>query len=136
MTFQDVVDVLVASFQQLWFDFIGFVPVLTSALVVFIVGLIVAAALGSLIERIVTALRVDALLASAGVDAHFRKAGLKLNVGRFFGRLVYWFVLIAFFLAASDILGFFFLKLPPGGIALHPTGCSRSTYNVGNGYSC
>ena len=107
MTFQDVVDVLVLSFQQLWADFVGFVPTFTSAVVVFIVGLIVAAALGSLIERIVTALRLDSLLASAGVDAHFRKAGLKLNVGRFFGRLIYWFVLVAFFLAASDILGFF-----------------------------
>ncbi|MDZ4346142.1 MAG: hypothetical protein U1E51_27330 [Candidatus Binatia bacterium] len=107
MTFQDVVDLLVASFQQLWMDFIDFLPTFTSALVVFIVGLIVAAALGSLVERIIAALRVDSLLAGAGVDAHFRRAGLKLNVGRFFGKLVYWFVLIAFFLAASDILGFF-----------------------------
>jgi len=47
MTFQDVVDVLVLSFQQLWADFVGFVPTFTSAVVVFIVGLIVAAALGS-----------------------------------------------------------------------------------------
>ena len=107
MTFQDVVDVLVASFQQLWFDFINFIPTFVSAVVDFIVGLIVATALSSLVERIIAALRVDSLLASAGVDAHFRKAGLKLNIGRFFGRLVYWFVLVAFFLAASDILGFF-----------------------------
>lgn len=107
MTFQDVVDVLVASFQTLWVDFIEFLPTFTSALVVFIVGLIVAAALGSLVERVVSALKLDNLLATAGVDAHVRRAGMKLNTGRFFGRLVYWFVLIAFFLAASDILGFF-----------------------------
>ncbi len=107
MTFQNVVDVLVASFQQLWFSFVGFIPAFVSAVVVFIVGLIVATALGSLIEKVVAALKVDSLLASAGVDAHFRKAGLKLNISGFFGKLVYWFVLVAFFLAASDILGFF-----------------------------
>src|SRR3989344_1022664 len=107
MQLQDLLDVVLTSFRQLWIDFISFVPTLLSAIVVFIVGLIVAAALGSMIERIVTALRIDSLLASAGVDAHFKRAGLRLNIGRFFGRLVYWFVLIAFFLAASDILGFF-----------------------------
>ena len=107
MSFQEIVDVLIASFQQLWFDFIAFLPTFTSAVVVFIVGLIVAAALGSLVERVVAAFRVDSLLASAGVDGHFKRAGMKLNTGRFFGRLVYWFVLIAFFLATSDILGFF-----------------------------
>ena len=107
MSFQDAVDVLVLSFQQLWADFVGFIPTFTSALVVFIVGLIVARVLGSLVERVVSALKVDGLLANAGMDSHFRKAGLKLNVGRFFGGLVYWFVLVAFFLAASDILGFF-----------------------------
>ncbi|MBU2101107.1 hypothetical protein KKH05_00045 [Patescibacteria group bacterium] len=110
MSFQDVVDVLVASFQQLWIDFIGFLPTFISALVVFIVGLIVAAAVGQLIERVVGALKLDSLLAKAGAESHFRRAGLKLNVGRFLGRLTYWFVLVAFFLAASDILGFFTLS--------------------------
>jgi hypothetical protein len=107
MSFEEIVNVLIASFQQLWLDFIEFLPTFTSAVVVFIVGLIVASALGSLVERIVATLKVDTLLASAGVDAHFKRAGMKLNTGRFFGRLVYWFVLVAFFLATSDILGFF-----------------------------
>jgi len=110
MSFQDVVEVLVASFQQLWIDFVGFLPTFISALVVFIVGLIVAAAVGQLIERIISALKLDGLLAKAGVEAHVRRAGLKLNIGRFLGRLSYWFILVAFFLAASDILGFFTLS--------------------------
>jgi len=107
MSFEDMVDVVIASFQQLWLDFVDFVPTFVSALAVFIVGVIVAAALGSLVERLVSAFRVDSLLAGAGVDTHLKKAGMKLNTGMFFNRLVYWFVLIAFFLAASDILGFF-----------------------------
>lgn len=119
MQLQDLLDVVLASFRQLWVDFVDFLPTFISALVVFIVGLIVAAALGSLIERIVSALRLDSLLAGAGVDAYFKRAGMKLNVGRFFGRLVYWFVLIAFFLAASDILGFFTFSNFLGAVLLY-----------------
>jgi hypothetical protein len=110
MSFQNVVDALVISFQQLWMDFIGFLPTFVSALVVFIVGLIVAAAIGQLVERIIGAIKLDSLLAKAGLEGPVRKAGLKLNTGRFLGRLIYWFILIAFFLAASDILGFFTLS--------------------------
>jgi len=107
MSFQSVADIIVISFQQLWLDFLGFVPTLTAALVVFVVGLIVAAALGSLVEKVVGALKLDMLLSKAGVEEYFSKAGVRLSVGRFFGRLTYWFVLIAFLLATSDILGFF-----------------------------
>ncbi len=107
MSLGNTADILVASFQQLWIDFIGFLPTFISALVVFIIGLIVAAAVGQLIERVVNALKLDGLLARAGMEAPMRRAGLKLSIGRFLGRLTYWFILIAFFLAASDILGFY-----------------------------
>lgn len=110
MSLGNIADILVASFQQLWIDFIGFLPTFISALVVFIIGLIVAAAVGQLIERIINALKLDGLLARAGMEAPMRRAGLRLNVGRFLGRLSYWFILIAFFLAASDILGFYTLS--------------------------
>ncbi|MBI2013199.1 MAG: hypothetical protein HYS88_02005 [Candidatus Colwellbacteria bacterium] len=39
----------VASLQQLWWSFIGFLPELVGAIVIFIVGLIVAAGLGMLV---------------------------------------------------------------------------------------
>ena len=110
MSLGNIADILVASFQQLWIDFIGFLPTFISALVVFIIGLIVAAAVGQLVERIINALKLDGLLAKAGMETPMRRAGLRLSVGRFLGRLSYWFILIAFFLAASDILGFYTLS--------------------------
>ena len=58
MSLQDIVDVLVASFQQLWIDFIGFVPTFISAVVVFIVGLIVSSAVGQLVERAIGVLKL------------------------------------------------------------------------------
>lgn len=106
MVVQSWTEVLVASLQQLWVGFIGFLPLLLGALVVFIIGLIVAAGLGALVERVISAVKLDALLAKAGVDRYFKRGGVEMNVGRFLGRLTYWFVVIAFFLAAADILRF------------------------------
>jgi hypothetical protein len=91
----------------------GFVAVLGNilgAIIVLIVGLIVAAGLATLVERIVAFIRLDKALASLGLNEYFNRAGLTLNSGRFFGRLVYWFFVVVFLLAASDILGFYSLS--------------------------
>lgn len=106
MVVQNWADVAVVSLQQLWFSFVGFLPELLGAIVVFLVGLIVAAGLGMLVERVLDALRLNPLVNKTGVDEYFRRGGLELNVSRFFGRLTYWFIVIAFFLAAADILRF------------------------------
>lgn len=100
------VDVIVASLQNLWALVVGFLPNLLGALVILIVGLIVAAGLERLVERLVFYLRVDALLEKLGVGAYLQRANLQLNAGHFMGRIVYWFMIVAFLLAASDILNF------------------------------
>ena len=106
MVLQEWTEVLASSLVDLWGGFIGFVPALVGSIVVFIIGLIVAVGLGALVERLVGYLKLNSALEKAGVGQYFKKAGVKLNVDRFFGRLTYWFILIAFFLAAADILQF------------------------------
>lgn len=98
-------DVIVGSLQNLWLGFANFIPNLLGALVVLIIGLIVAAGLGALIEKIFASLRLDAFLNRLGLAPHFERAGLQLKASRFLGRLVYWFLVVAFLLAAADILG-------------------------------
>ncbi len=110
MLIQNWTDVLVSSLQNLWMVVLGFLPSLLGALIVFIVGLIVAAGLGSLVEKVVAALRVDALLRKLGVEEYTRRANMELNTGHFLGQIVYWFLVLAFLLAASDILGFYALS--------------------------
>jgi hypothetical protein len=107
MIIQNWVDIVVSSLQRLWGDVLGFVPSLLGALIVLIVGLVVAMGIGSLIERIIGALKLDALLVRLGVESYFERGGLHLDSGRFLGRMVYWFIVVVFLLAASDILGFY-----------------------------
>jgi hypothetical protein len=110
MVVQSWTDVVVGSLQDLWAGFARFVPNLVGALVIFIVGLIVATGLGTLVEKVFEAVKLDAFLARLGLVPYFERAGLKLRGAHFFGKLVYWFIVIAFLLATSDILGLFALS--------------------------
>jgi len=102
------------SFQTVWTEFISFLPQLILALLVLIIGWIIANTLKGIVVRIFRTLKVDVALDSAGVDTLVEKAGYKLNSGLFMGVLVKWFVIIVFFVAALDIVGLnevtFFLR--------------------------
>jgi hypothetical protein len=107
---QSWTDVVAVSLQNLWYGFINFVPNIIGAIVVLIVGFIVAAGLSMLVEKIFEALHLDGFLVKLGLKPYFDRAGLKLRVSYFLGRLVYWFIVIAFLLAASDSLGLYALS--------------------------
>jgi hypothetical protein len=105
MAVQDWADVVAGSLQNLWVGVVSFLPTLIAAIVVLIIGLVVAAGLGALVEKIFEAIRLDSLLNKLGLTPYFERAGLRLRGSRFLGQLVNWFLIIAFLLAASDILG-------------------------------
>lgn len=88
----------------------NFAPNLIGALVVLVLGLVVAAGLGLIVEKVFEALHLDGFLEKLGLKPYFDRAGLKLRVSYFLGRLVYWFIVIAFLLAASDSLGLYALS--------------------------
>lgn len=98
-------DAIVASLQQVFTSVAAFVPLLIGAVVVFIIGWIIALALGKVVEQIVKALRVDSLLQKLEFEKALEKAGWRLNSGAFIGGLVKWFLIVAFLLAAANILG-------------------------------
>ena len=102
----DWINVTGDSLSNLWAQVLSFLPSLIGALVIFIIGLIVASLLEKLVERIVYFLRIDSVLRKAELEAYFERANIRLNVGVFLGKLVYWFILIGFLLAASDVLQF------------------------------
>lgn len=105
MVLQTWGDVIVASLQQSWAAVANFVPLLVGAIVIFLVGWVVASALGKLVAEIIKALRVDALLAQLEIEKAVERAGMRLNSGAFVGALVKWFLIIVFLLAAANILG-------------------------------
>lgn len=106
MLVQTWVDTLAGSLGQLWGKVASFLPDLVGALIVLVIGLIVAAGLEKLVERVIYYLRLDSLLKQVGIEAFLSRGNIRLNAGHFLGQLVYWFFIIVFLVAASDILGF------------------------------
>ncbi len=107
---QSWTDVVVGSFATLWMGFMEYVPRIIGALIVLIVGLIVAAGLDALVEKIFESIKLDMFLEKVGLKPIFERAGLKLRGAYFLGKLVYWFVVLGFLLAISDTLGLYALS--------------------------
>lgn len=103
-TFSDVGNVITNSFETLWLSFIGFIPSFLAAIILFILGWIVAIGLGKLAGQIIKSLKVDRALEKLNFKKPLEKAGLELNTGRVFEELVKWFIIIASLMVAIDIL--------------------------------
>lgn len=104
MLIQSWSQVFLLSLQSLWYGFVETFPKILLAIVIFIIGWIVATTLGRLVMMGVDALKLDKLFKSAGVDEALGRAGWKLHVGKFFGELVKWFIVIVFLVASLNIL--------------------------------
>lgn len=91
--------------MDLWGGFIHFVPSLLGALILFIIGWVVASVIGKAIAQVLNALKLDKLFESAGASDLLNRAGMKLNVGGFIGGVVKWFIIVVFLMASLEIMG-------------------------------
>jgi len=96
-----LIDNVRASFTELSDGVLNLLPGVIEGIVILILGWIVATIMGKIVGKIVEVIRLDDLLATAGVRGFFQKAGIKLNIDRIFEEVVKWFVLITFFIAAA-----------------------------------
>ncbi|MFW5853651.1 MAG: mechanosensitive ion channel family protein [Patescibacteria group bacterium] len=98
-------NVLTSSFQGLWADVIAYIPNLIISILIFIFGWIAAAVLAHWVAQIVRSLKVDEILKSLGVEEVVSRSGYKLDSGAFIGALVKLFIVLAFLIAAFEVLG-------------------------------
>ncbi len=105
MVLESWTEVTVNSFQSLWEGFIGFLPNILGALIVFLVGLAIAVGLQKLVVQILRVLRIDPALEKMGAGKFFERAGIKMDFAGWLGSLVKWFLVLVFLMAATDILG-------------------------------
>lgn len=93
------------SLGSLWFSFIQFTPKLILAVVFFVVGWVLGSIIAKAFEHVFSALKIDGLFNSIGVNDFFRKAGMNFNSGYFVGQVIKWFVIILFLLPSLELVG-------------------------------
>ena len=98
-------DIVRDSLTSLWGNVADFLPRFIGALVVFLVGWLVAVVLAKLVWHVVRAIQLDRALESVGFKTVWERSGHKLDSAYFFYELVKWFVIIGFLMIATDILG-------------------------------
>ncbi len=87
-----------------WGNTMGVVPSLGAALLVIIIGWIVAGIVKSAIMRLFVHMKFNEALGAAGIDALAARAGHQIQAGYIVGVLAKWFVLTVVFVVALDIL--------------------------------
>lgn len=105
MLIQTWSQVFLLSLQGLWYGFVQTFPKILLAIIIFIIGWIIASTLGKLVMSAIDALKLDKLFSSAGADEALARAGWKLHIGAIVGWLVKWLIVLGFFIASMNILG-------------------------------
>lgn len=105
MLIQTWADVLTQSFYGLGVGVIQFIPNVIVAVVIFVLGWLVGAALGKIVDQVVKSVKLDQGLKATGLDEAVERAGFTLDSGAFLGALVKWFFVIVFLMASLEVLG-------------------------------
>lgn len=98
-------EAILLSWNQVSSSFLSFLPSFVGAVVIFVLGILVAAWGRRLIEEILKAVRLEDLSRSSGLDAYLKKADINLSATELTGAVVKWLLLLVFFIAAAEILG-------------------------------
>jgi len=98
-------DAVSGSFNDLWYTVVAFLPAILAAVIIFLIGWIIGVILYRVVVEVVKVLKIDDMLKTAGLSEAAKHAGFNLDVGRFLGTLVEWFIILVFLVASLDILG-------------------------------
>lgn len=97
---------ILQALQSLWQGFLSFVPLLIGAIIVLVVGWIIAVGVGKIITEILKKIRFNQIFEKGNWDEALAKADIKVDASGFIGAIVKWVLVIVFLMAAVEILGF------------------------------
>ncbi len=95
---------LTDTLQQLLNQLIDFVPRFVGAILVIIIGIIIAKIVAGIIRKVLQTINVDKFGEKLNEIDFVRKANFAIKVSSIFSKIVYYFLLVFFLVAASDIL--------------------------------
>ena len=101
----ELVQIIQNSLVTVWMDVLGFFPQLFAAVVIVLLGCVIAVILGKAASYIIRSVQLDRALDQLGLGSVISRAGFRMNSPFFFYELVKWFVIIVFLMAATNILG-------------------------------
>jgi hypothetical protein len=94
------------SFVAFGTDLAHFLPRLIIAIVILLIGWLVAKVLHWLVVKGLKAIHFGVLTTKVGLDGFLKKGGIRQNTSEVLGLVVYWLLMLALILATLQYLGF------------------------------
>jgi hypothetical protein len=91
--------------RQMLTRILAYLPVLAGALVILIVGWLIAKAIRGIIDWLLKVVRFDTLADKAGISEILRKGDLKISAREVVSGIVYWLIIIMVLVMTVDALG-------------------------------
>jgi len=98
-------NLIVEPVSQMLTRIMTYLPILLGALVILIVGWLVAKAIKRIVDWLLKLIRFDALADKAGISEILKKGNLEISAGEVISSLVYWLIVIMVLVMAVDALG-------------------------------
>jgi hypothetical protein len=98
-------NLIVDPIRQMLTRIMAYLPVLLGALLILIVGWIVAKAIRRIVDGLLNVIRFDTLADKTGISRILRKGDLTISAREVVSRLVYWLIIIMVLVMAVDALG-------------------------------
>lgn len=102
--FESLSQSFLSSIESLFNKVLGYIPNLLGALVILIVGLIIASMLGKLAKKLAKLTRIDSIAKKIGLSEELSRFGINLSFAQIIGKTVKWFFVIATLIAVVDVL--------------------------------
>jgi hypothetical protein len=99
--FQSWGDAIGSSLNNVWMQFLNYLPTFLAAVIVLIIGVLIASFLGRLVKRVLDMGNIDDLVNRTGVN---RQLGTSISITTVIAWVVKWFFIIATLLAVVNIL--------------------------------
>lgn len=99
-------DLTMKGLTDLWLGLIDFLPKLIGAIIIFLIGWLIATAIGKFIAEILRKIKLNQAMEGNSFKKALEKADLKVDFSGFIGVLFKWIIVLVFLAVAVDILGF------------------------------
>jgi len=86
-------------------QFFNFLPSLLGALLIFVLGLILAKWAKIIIVKVLSAVKLDKISRKIGLEPFLSQADIKLKAEVIIGEIARWLIIIVFFIAGVNVLG-------------------------------
>src|SRR5215212_8348860 len=96
---------MIESLQNALGTFLEYIPQLIGAIVILIVGYLIARALQAVVSRVLQAVGFDNWMERGGIKQFFDRAQTRETPATVLGKLVFWFVFIIAITMAADAMG-------------------------------